>query len=185
MSNFLKAFGFLGLLIFVVGCGSSGMTVRGYTEDRPRVDQESQGNAGYMFGPSGSSVQPTAMKTTRKMYVLEVSKPAVGETEAMSSHSSQEAADTGSQRSMSDNPTTGYSTPSLQKLDMDADTPLEQQNASFVDYKVEKDDTLQKISKKFYDSYAQWPKIYEANKDKISDPNHIKPGITIQIPPQN
>ncbi len=50
------------------------------------------------------------------------------------------------------------------------------------DYTVQKDDTLQTISKKFYNSYSKWPKIYDANKEIIKDPNRIKPGITITIP---
>ncbi len=184
MFNFLKAFGFLSLFIFVTGC-ASGVSVRSYSEDRPRVDQDIQGNAGHMFGSSDSNAASISQKTTRKMYVLEVSKPAPDETSTGKDMSSQEASYTGSQRSVSDNETSSDSTHSLQKLDMDADTPLEQKSGSVIEYKVEKDDTLQKISKKFYDSYAKWPKIYEANKEKIADPNHIKPGITIVIPPQN
>jgi len=54
--------------------------------------------------------------------------------------------------------------------------------AGFVEYTVEKDDTLQKISKKFYDSYSKWPRIYEANKAVIPNPDKIQPGIVIQIP---
>jgi len=49
-------------------------------------------------------------------------------------------------------------------------------------YKVEKDDTLQKISKKMYGSYGKWTKIYDANKAVIKDPNFLKPGITLTIP---
>ena len=49
-------------------------------------------------------------------------------------------------------------------------------------YTIQEDDTLQKISKKFYDAYSKWPKIYEANKDKLKSPEFIKPGITIRIP---
>jgi nucleoid-associated protein YgaU len=49
-------------------------------------------------------------------------------------------------------------------------------------YTVQKDDTLQKIAKKFYNSYSKWPKIYDANKDKIKDPNFLKPGKILVIP---
>ncbi|MBN1869684.1 MAG: LysM peptidoglycan-binding domain-containing protein [Candidatus Omnitrophica bacterium] len=62
----------------------------------------------------------------------------------------------------------------------EAVTPL----PSSSEYTVQKGDTLQKISKKFYDSYSKWPKIYEANKSVISDPDKIKPGIVLQIPMQ-
>jgi len=50
------------------------------------------------------------------------------------------------------------------------------------EYKVEKDDTLQKISKKLYGSFAKWTKIYDANRDLIKDPNRVKPGIILKIP---
>jgi nucleoid-associated protein YgaU len=50
------------------------------------------------------------------------------------------------------------------------------------DYVVEKDDTLQKISKKVYGSYSKWTKIYDANREAIKDPNFLKAGITLKIP---
>jgi len=49
---------------------------------------------------------------------------------------------------------------------------------------VEKNDTLQKISKKFYGSYSKWPKIYEVNKTKISDPDNIVAGTVLKVPVQ-
>ncbi|MCA9400789.1 MAG: LysM peptidoglycan-binding domain-containing protein [Candidatus Omnitrophica bacterium] len=53
---------------------------------------------------------------------------------------------------------------------------------SYIEYVIQKDDTLQKISKKFYDSYSKWTKIYEANKNVIKSPDRIAPGTTIRIP---
>ena len=52
-------------------------------------------------------------------------------------------------------------------------------------YTVVKDDTLQKIAKKVYGSYGKWTKIYDANKDKIKNPNFVKPGTVIMIPSIN
>jgi nucleoid-associated protein YgaU len=49
-------------------------------------------------------------------------------------------------------------------------------------YTVQKDDTLQKISKKFYGSYSKWTRIYNANQERIKDPNFLKPGVTLTIP---
>ena len=51
-----------------------------------------------------------------------------------------------------------------------------------VTYTVLKDDTLQKIAKKFYGSYGKWIKIYDANKNKMKNPNFVKPGTVITIP---
>ena len=53
---------------------------------------------------------------------------------------------------------------------------------TFRPYTVDKDDTLQKIAKKFYDSYGKWTRIHEANKSVIPNPDRIKPGTVLQIP---
>jgi len=43
-------------------------------------------------------------------------------------------------------------------------------------------DTLSKIAKQFYGDAAQYPKIFEANRDQLKDPNVIKPGQRLVIP---
>lgn len=50
-------------------------------------------------------------------------------------------------------------------------------------YVVKSDDTLGSIAKRFYGKSAGWQKIYNANRDKITSPERLKPGITIIIPP--
>ncbi|UCD16150.1 MAG: LysM peptidoglycan-binding domain-containing protein [Candidatus Omnitrophota bacterium] len=49
-------------------------------------------------------------------------------------------------------------------------------------YTVEKSDTLQKISYKFYDTTKKWFIIFEQNKDTLSSPDKIYPGAKIKIP---
>lgn len=49
-------------------------------------------------------------------------------------------------------------------------------------YVVVKGDSLWKIAKKFYGSGAQNTRIYNANKDKIKNPNLIYPGQVLTIP---
>ena len=49
-------------------------------------------------------------------------------------------------------------------------------------YTVQPGDTLSKISQKFYGSAQQYMKIFEANRDKLSDPNKIQPGQKLTIP---
>lgn len=43
-------------------------------------------------------------------------------------------------------------------------------------------DSLWKIATKFYGKGYMWPKIYEVNKDQISNPNVIKPFQVLRIP---
>ena len=49
-------------------------------------------------------------------------------------------------------------------------------------YEIAKGDSLWKIAKKFYDNGNDYPKIFEANKEVIKDPDLIYPGQKIRIP---
>jgi nucleoid-associated protein YgaU len=50
------------------------------------------------------------------------------------------------------------------------------------DYTIQSGDSLSKIARQFYGNANDWQKIYQANKDKIKDPNMIYPGQKIIIP---
>ena len=154
---------FCAVALFLYGCGSSGINVTTYAEDRPRVDQEisGMGNAGYIGGSMQAS-NITERKKTRKVYLMEISKGAgnikpVGDEETSAAGA---ATDQGA----------GASAAGGSKAE------------HLVQYTVEKDDTLQKISQKFYNSYSKWTRIYEANKSVIKNPDRISPGTVIQIP---
>ncbi len=47
---------------------------------------------------------------------------------------------------------------------------------------VEKGDTLGAIAKKYYGKASAYMKIFEANKDVLTDPDKIKPGQKLRIP---
>lgn len=49
-------------------------------------------------------------------------------------------------------------------------------------YKVKAGDSLSKISREFYGDANQYMKIFEANRDKLNDPNKIQPGQELVIP---
>jgi nucleoid-associated protein YgaU len=51
-------------------------------------------------------------------------------------------------------------------------------------YKVKKNDSLWKIAQRadVYGNGNKWKKIYEANKEKIKNPNKLRPGIELVIP---
>jgi nucleoid-associated protein YgaU len=49
-------------------------------------------------------------------------------------------------------------------------------------YTVQSGDSLSKISKEFYGNANQYMKIFEANKDKLADPDKIKAGMQLVIP---
>jgi len=49
-------------------------------------------------------------------------------------------------------------------------------------YTVKPGDTLSKIAKEFLGNASAYTKIFEANRDKLSDPDKIMPGQVLQIP---
>ena len=49
-------------------------------------------------------------------------------------------------------------------------------------YQVQPGDNLGKIAEKFYGHASQYMKIFEANKDQLSDPDKIRAGMTLNIP---
>ena len=51
-------------------------------------------------------------------------------------------------------------------------------------YTVKSGDSLSKIAKHFYGDGNKWHRIYEANRDKIKNPDLIHPGQELAIPPE-
>ena len=49
-------------------------------------------------------------------------------------------------------------------------------------YVVQKGDTLSKIAEEFYGDPTLYPRIFDANRDVLVDPNRIKPGQKMRIP---
>lgn len=49
-------------------------------------------------------------------------------------------------------------------------------------YTVRPGDNLSKISKQFYGDANQYMKIFDANKDQLTDPDKIRAGMTLLIP---
>jgi nucleoid-associated protein YgaU len=49
-------------------------------------------------------------------------------------------------------------------------------------YTVVAGDSLSKIAKKIYGDAKRWKEIFEANKDKIKNPDLIHPGQVLRIP---
>ena len=161
----------------VASCASSrGFQARAYVDDRPRVDQKmDDGNYGYFSGTPAHEDR-SGMKTTRKIYVLEFSKEVEGEEDVIA-----EVEDTIT------SPAPIHKRPRAEHQPLVipdfGDAAVDgHKDPSFIDYEVKKDDTLQKISKKFYDNYSKWPRIFDANKDMMKDPNRLKPGMVIRVP---
>lgn len=187
-----KSIGWLSLVIisFVcAGCAAQNVKVKSYIEDRPRVDQELSGNSGYLAG-SGSKQQPG--KPTRKVIVVEVNKEtdpnALAQIDAQTKSQSADTGNVSAQAStdeMKNNANPNINLPTFREEIPKTAEGVQKKAADhpgYIEYVVEKDDTLQKLGKKFYNSYSKWTKIYDANKSVIKNPDFIKPGITLKIP---
>ncbi len=195
----------------MIATGCASVKARTYMEDKERVDQEVTGNAGFLRGEAAPGQDRVPVKTTRKVYVFEVTKENPSEDAALDElYSGSKKTEKSSQnftskddiavKSSSSKQSSGKqsSSPDLDSSDADSakqidplkslSTPSSSSSPAWspvplpTQYTVNKDDTMQSISKKFYNSYTKWPRIYEVNKDKISDPNRIKPGLVLTIP---
>ena len=49
-------------------------------------------------------------------------------------------------------------------------------------YTVIAGDTLRSIAEQSYGDETQWPRIHEANRDQITNPDQIVPGQVLRIP---
>jgi len=63
-----------------------------------------------------------------------------------------------------------------------APAPAAEPAAELKTYTVAEGDSLWKIAQHVYGHGNQWQKIYEANKDRIQNPDLIHPGQTLVIP---
>ncbi|HYN86177.1 MAG TPA: LysM peptidoglycan-binding domain-containing protein [Pyrinomonadaceae bacterium] len=52
-----------------------------------------------------------------------------------------------------------------------------------VTYTVQSGDTLAQIAREYYGSADEYRRIFEANRDKLDDPDEIRPGQELVIPP--
>jgi LysM repeat protein len=60
--------------------------------------------------------------------------------------------------------------------------PPKTQNSRAQMYTVKPGDTLSKISKQFYGNSNDYMRIFNANKDKLKDPDHVQVGQELKIP---
>jgi len=155
----------------------SGCTVRSYSVVKDRVDQSlSSGNRGYLSGsrPAGEEMaRPTTRST--KVVEIELRSPLkfdkAKQAKAAAPAPVVEGQDyTGNQ---------GYVTESSIPESIETESVPSQE---FEKYTVQKNDTLQKISQKFYGTNKRYMKIFQANKDVLKAPDKIRPGQVLNIP---
>ena len=191
-------------MVLIAGCASTnpkagGITTKAYIADKDRVDQNMEGNFGYLAG-TPKPEDRSKLKKTRKIYVMEFIKEPPEDAEVTTTTTETSVAPSKENKSQASREEARAEEPQGRTVELpnfDEERSVSHESATAAgktveepaastgeakEYVIEKDDTLQKISKKFYNSYSKWPKIFEANKNVISNPNRLKPGVKIQIP---
>ncbi len=156
----------LYLLLLAATLALSGCVARTYPLTRDRIDQQlTEGNRGYLMGkPSG---EEKVRKDTREVRVFEIE---IG--------SPYRAKNKGVVTPTQNMPTSLESNYAPSDFSSEAALP----SGNFQKYTVEKNDTLQKISQKFYGTTKKWTKIFEANRDTLKTPDRVYPGKVLNIP---
>ncbi len=194
-----KPFSMLIALTALVALSSGCIQTRAYLAEKPRVDQDIPGESA------------TGPVKTRQVLVVEIAEKSKGPVETTEKTTDTKTASTSGQSKVVTEekstvvvhesnftfpklkagtippaegtavPTTSIA-PTAPVLAATGETAVSVPENIPSQYTVQKDDTLQKISKKLYGSYGKWTKIYDANKDKIKDPNFLKAGVVLTIP---
>jgi nucleoid-associated protein YgaU len=60
--------------------------------------------------------------------------------------------------------------------------PLPEPVPELKTYTVEPGDNLRSIAERFYGDTDQWQRVYEANKDRLNNPDPLSPGQFLVIP---
>jgi len=164
----MNRFKLAGICVLTSSLALSGCVARTYNLTRDRVDQEltsTSGNRGYIMG---NAPEPKERKTTRTTRVFEVELGPSDKTKVPCPATTPLASGR-------------YDEPSMIQ-ESQSDAQNQDENLGSEKYTVAKNDTLQKISKKFYGTTKRWMKIYEANKDVLSGPDKLYAGQVLNIP---
>ncbi|HVF39544.1 MAG TPA: LysM peptidoglycan-binding domain-containing protein [Gemmatimonadaceae bacterium] len=78
--------------------------------------------------------------------------------------------------------TAGRSSPPADFSDVTSGASSTAESTTNQTYTVKSGDSLSKIAKRIYGDANEWHRIYEANRDKIKDPDLIHPGQEFTIP---
>lgn len=154
-------------IVILAGC----MTVRTYTIEKPRKDLSIEGNRGYLTGEVEEEEIESRLGQTRKMSIFEVEfgskaveKQKLQEKPAEELSSAQESFE-------------------VEETEEDIgfiEEEAQQKKSQY--YTVQKNDTLQKISYKFYGTTKKWKLIQETNSGVIKNPDKLYPGMRLRIP---
>jgi len=193
----MKSLGFLVSVILLGGC----MAVRTYTIEEPRVDTDMQGNRGYLTGKSSKSeIKKSKLGDTRTISVVEVefgSSRVQSKVEKIDLKKDKEITavkekeptviEEEQKLTVEEKAFLKEKVPLIEKQEVVVEISSVEEASSkeeYENYVIQKNDTLQKISRKFYGTTRKWKLIYNTNKEVVKSPDVLYPGTEIKIPPQ-
>lgn len=146
----------------------SGCVVRSFPVTKERADQDlTAGNRGYLMGEAPPAPE---RKPTRKTQVVEIELHSPFKFERAAKPAKGPAVEMPEEAGI------------IEGRELITESAPMTAEVYFEKYTVQKNDTLQKISQKFYGTTKKWMNIYEANKSVLKGPNRIYPGQVINIP---
>lgn len=168
------------MTILILSFILSGCVVRTYPVTKERVDQHLTGNRGYLKGDAPKQ-EAKERKTTRTTRVVEVELYSPIKFErAPKAKTREKTAEPSEDKRLWGN--RGFITESTTPEIAEPASGPGVSATKIEKYVVEKGDTLQKISRRFYGTTKRWNKIFQANKDKLKAPDKIYPGQVIDVP---
>ena len=166
----MKKLLFLVGIIIMSGC----LTMRNYTKEEPRKDLGIEGNQGCLSGECKEEPRENRLGDTRTISVVEVE---FGPREIKGETAEGEVVE--AEAAAAKIPFRGVEV--IEAVSEEESIPLKKVETQY--YVVQKNDTLQKISHKFYGTTREWNFLYEVNKDVLKSPDRLHPGVEIKIPP--
>jgi len=178
------------ILVLVGGMFLSGCLVRSYTVYKPRRPLNVSGNRGYL---AGGPVQEEERVTTelgdkRPVTIVELEfgshseRAKRGEIEESALVESRSS----SRRRRGDD--IDEEILDVRKIrrevrSVERTTDSRSNSKDTIVYTVLQNDTLQKISQKFYGTTKKWKYLYEVNTDVMKNPDTLFPGMKLKVPP--
>ena len=163
-----KLFVFLALAVMMTVVAGCSVTTKMITRDR--VDQDltsTAGNQGYLQGTAPAVGE---RKSTKTYIEVQVEAQAIDKEDRTARKAVEPAA-----------PTTNFEASTANQR-VSPETQLIETKEEFADYKVQKGETLQKISLKLYGTTKKWKKLFNLNKEMLKSPDKIRPGMVIKVP---
>ena len=173
----------MGMAVLVGFFASGCARIQTKVVEKPRVDQETGGNRGYL---KGSGPAAASRPRTRQMLETNVELPTAQELNPW--RKPQKAAEpppahlsAPPPQEIEPAPSRNWEEPESPMTEPAVSEPASVPSAG-TPYVVQKGDTLQKVAKKFYGNSAKWYRIYKANKGVLKSADKIRPGQKLTIP---